>query len=335
MITIKDIAKSAGVSHTTVSRALRGDPRITPDTTERISQLAEELGYIPNLIAQSLNAQRTLTVGMLVTSVADPVVMDIIEGAEDVAQENGYCIFMSQSRNDPNREVNVVATFQKRRVDGVIVVASRTGDKYRLALEKIQVPLVLLDSEEVNDNHPAVNVDNLGGACLAMEHLLQMGHRRIGYIGATDRRLTNLKRLAGYTQSLERAHIAIDPAWVVNPEAEDDIQRGRIGLAHCLQAGVSAIFCYNDQIAISVLNSCYRKGISVPQQLSVVGFDDVRPASYVNPPLTTVRQPLQEMGKTAMEMVLDLIDKKPVQNKMLDCKLVARESVAHPAGSGA
>ena len=165
MITIKDITKSAGVSHTTVSRALRGDPRIPPDTTERISQLAEELGYIPNLIAQSLNAQRTLTVGMLVTSVADPVVMDIIEGAEDVAQENGYCIFMSQSRNDPNREVNVVATFQKRRVDGVIVVASRTGDKYRLALEKIQVPLVLLDSEEISDTHPAVDVDNLGGAC--------------------------------------------------------------------------------------------------------------------------------------------------------------------------
>lgn len=330
MITIKDIARSAGVSHTTVSRALRGDPRITPDTTERISLLAEELGYIPNLIAQSLNAQRTFTIGMLVTSVADPVVMDIMEGAEDVAQANGYCIFMSQSRNDPLREVNVVDTFQRRRVDGVIVVASRTGDKYRLALEKIQVPLVLLDSEEVNDNHPAINADNYGGACLAMNHLLQMGHHRIGYIGATDRRLTNLKRLKGYQQSLLQAQIEIDPAWIVNPEAEDDLQRGQIGLQHCLASGVTAIFCYNDQIAISVLNSCYHKGIAVPQQLSIVGFDDVRPASYVNPPLTTVRQPLQQMGKSAMRMLLDLVDKKPVQNEMLECKLVMRESVAKP-----
>ena len=99
--------------------------------------------------------------------------------------------------------------------------------------------------------------------------------------------------------------------------------------------GIVIEFVAGDQIAISVLNCCYRKGISVPQQLSVVGFDDVRPASYVNPPLTTVRQPLQEMGKTAMEMVLDLIDKKSVQNKMLNCKLVVRESVAHPVGSGA
>ncbi|MCE7981563.1 MAG: LacI family transcriptional regulator [Caldilinea sp. CFX5] len=332
MITIKDIAKVAGVSHTTVSRALRGDPRITNDTTERILQLADELGYIPNSIAQSLNAQRTYTIGMLVTSVADPVVMDFVEGAEEVAQERGYCIFLSTSRNDPVRELHVVEMFQRRRVDGVIVVASRSGDQYQLALDRIQVPLVLLDSEEVHDSHPAVNVDNVGGAAAAVAHLLQLGHRRIGYIGATDRRLTNRKRLAGYTTTLQAAGIQVDPTWVINPAAADDIQRGRRGLDHCLAAGVTAIFCYNDQIAISVLNSCYHKGIAVPQQLSIVGFDDIRPASYVNPPLTTVRQPLQQMGRTGMAMVLALIDKTPVQNKMLDCTLVVRASTGVAPG---
>ena len=168
LITIKDIARVAGVSHTTVSRALRGDPRITNDTTDRILQVAHELGYIPNSIAQSLNTQRTNTIGMLVTAVSDPVVMDFMEGAEEVAQERDYCIFLSTSRNDPVREFNVVETFQRRRVDGVIVVASRSGDQYRLALDRIQVPLVLLDSEEVHDTHPAVNVDNIGGAAAAM-----------------------------------------------------------------------------------------------------------------------------------------------------------------------
>lgn len=326
MITIKDIAKSAGVSHTTVSRALRGDQRIPPDTTARIVQLASEMGYVPNSIAQSLNAQRTNTIGMLVTSVADPVVMDFMEGAEDVAQERGYCIFLSTSRNDPIRELNVVETFQRRRVDGVIVVASRSGNQYGLPLERIQVPLVLLDSEEVHDSHPAVNVDNIGGAALAIAHLLQLGHCRIGYIGATDRRSTNLKRLTGYRQTLQNAGITLDPSWAIHPVAGDDIERGRLGLEHCLAAGVTAIFCYNDQIAISVLNSCYHKGIAVPQHLSVVGYDDIRPASYVNPPLTTVRQPLQQMGRTAMEMVLGLIDKTPVQNKRLTCSLVVRTS---------
>jgi len=330
VITIKDIAKVAGVSHTTVSRALRADSRITPDTTERVLRLADEMGYVPNSIAQSLNAKRTYTIGMLVTSVADPVVMDFMEGAEGIAQERGYCIFLSTSRNDPAREFNVVDTFQRRRVDGVILVAPRTGDKCRLALERIQVPMVLLDSEEVNDTHPAVNVDNVGGASLAVAHLLQWGHRRIGYIGATDRRLTNVKRLSGYTKTLEQAGIQLDPTWIINPEADDDLQRGRLGLGQCLAAGVTAIFCYNDQIAISVLNSCYHKGISVPQQLSIVGFDDIRLASYVNPPLTTVRQPLQEMGRTAMKMVLGLIDKAQVKNEMLDCELVERASVAPP-----
>lgn len=326
MITIKDIAKAAGVSHTTVSRALRGDPRITRDTTERILHLAKALGYIPNSIAQSLNAQRSYTIGLLVTSVSDPVVMDFMEGAEEVAQEQGYCIFLSTSRNDPVRELQVIETFQRRRVDGVVVISSRSSDKARLALERIQVPLVLLNSEESYDTYPAVSVDNVGGAVLAVDHLLQLGHRRIGYIGATDRRATNLERLNGYTQALQTAGITPDPALVINPIAADDIERGRFGLDHCLATGVTAIFCYNDQIAISVLNSCYQKGIAVPQGLSVVGFDDIRPASYVTPPLTTIRQPLQQMGRTGMEMVLALIDQRPVENKRLDCTFIMRAS---------
>lgn len=326
MITIKDIARAAGVSHTTVSRALRGDRRITSDTTARILQLAEELGYIPNSIAQSLNAQRTFTIGMLVTSVSDPVVMDFMEGAEEVAQEHGYCIFLSTSRNDPVREFHVVEMFQRRRVDGVIAVSARSSDKSRLALDRIQVPLILLNSEEIDGPYPSVSVDNVGGARLAVGHLLQMGHRRIGYIGATDRRSTNLQRLAGYTQTLTEAAIQLEPTWVTNPLADNDLQRGRLGLEHCLAAGVTALFCYNDQIAISVLNSCYYKGLAIPQDLSVIGFDDIRPASYVTPPLTTVRQPLQQMGRTGMEMVLALIEKRSVRDQRLDCALVVRSS---------
>lgn len=330
MITIKDIAKQAGVSHTTVSRALRGDPRITADTTERILRLAEAMGYVPNSIAQSLNSQRTFTLGMLVPSIADPVIMDVVEGAERVAQERGYSIFISTSHNDPQRELTVLETFQRRRVDGVIVVASRTSDEYTLPLERIQVPVVLLDNEEISDHHPSVDADSRGGAALAVAYLVQLGHQRIGYIGATDRPVTNRKRLAGYTQMLEKAGLPPQQQWVIHPVAADDIQRGRLGVELCLAAGVTAIFCYNDQIAIGVLNTCYHKGVAVPQQLSVVGFDDIRAASYVNPPLTTVRQPLQQMGQRALAMMLALIDKAQVQNELLACELVVRASVAPP-----
>lgn len=326
MVTIKDIAKSAGVSHTTVSRALRGDNRITPDTTERIVQLASKMGYVPNSIAQSLNSQRTFTIGMLVTSVADPVVMDFVAGAEPIAQEHGYCLFLSTSHNNPLREISVVETFQQRRVDGVIVAASRIGDGYRSALERIEVPLVLINSQEVHESNLTVDVDSVAGARLAMEHLLQLGHRRIGYVGAADRPLTNEGRQTGYRLALEELGISVDPDWSVVPTADDDIQRGWLGLETCLDAGVTAIFCHNDQIAIGVLNACYNKGIPVPNQMSIVGFDDVRAASYVNPALTTVRQPLQEMGREAMQMVLDLINQEAVTNRLLECELVVRAS---------
>lgn len=328
MITIKDVARSAGVSHTTVSRALRGDTRITPDTTERILQLADEMGYVPNSIAQSLNSQRTFTIGMLVTTVADPVVMDIVEGAEPIAQQHGYCLFLSTSRNDPQREISMVETFQQRRVDGIIVAASRIGDGYRSALERIQVPLVLMTSQEVHETNLTVDTDSFAGARLAVEHLLRLGHRQIGYIGAADRPRTNERRMSGYRTTIEETGIEIDPNWVAVPAAEDDIQRGWLGLEQCLAAGTTAIFCHNDQIAIGILNACYHKEISIPDELSIVGFDDVRAASYVNPALTTVRQPLQEIGKEAMQMVLGLINQELVEAKLLDCELVMRASTA-------
>ncbi len=328
MITIKDIARSAGVSHTTVSRALRGDSRITPDTTERIVRLAREMGYVPNSIAQSLNSQRTNTIGMLVTTVADPVVMDLVEGAEPVAQEQGYCLFLGTSRNDPLREISVVETFQRRRVDGVIVAASRIGDGYRSALDRIQVPIVLMTSQEVDESNPTVDVDSVAGAKLAVDHLIRQGHQKIGYIGAADRPLTNARRLAGYRAKLEEAGIVANPDWVAVPEADDDIQRGWHGLEECLAVGTTAIFCHNDQIAIGLLNACYHKGISIPDDLSIVGFDDVRAASYVIPALTTVRQPLLEIGKQAMQMVLKLINQESVENQQLDCELIVRSSTA-------
>ncbi|MEM7535119.1 MAG: LacI family DNA-binding transcriptional regulator [Chloroflexota bacterium] len=264
MITIKDIAKEADVSHTTVSRALRGDTRIPPTTTERIVRLADEMGYVPNSIAQSLNTQRTFTIGMLVTSVADPTVSDSLAGAERVAQERDYCIFLSTSQNDPEQEIQVLETFQRRRVDGIIAFAAHIGDKNKSALKRIQVPIVLMDSQEVDSSQLTVKVDNVIGAGLAIEHLLEQGHRQIGYIGASDRPLTNAHRLSGYRQCLSKRKINVDPSWITIPEASDDIERGWRGIDQCLEAGVTAVFCHNDQIAIGVLNACYHKGISIP-----------------------------------------------------------------------
>jgi LacI family transcriptional regulator/LacI family repressor for deo operon, udp, cdd, tsx, nupC, and nupG len=325
-VTIKDIAKVAGVSHTTVSRALNGNPAISFETTERIQQLAREMGYVPSAVAQSLLSRRTQTIGMVVTTIADPFIVQVVEGAEQIAQEAGYSIFLNTSHNNPDQEMAVVETFQRRRVDAIIVTSSRVGSLYSSQLDQIKVPIVLINNQEEGEFLHSVAVDNLQGAHLAVAHLLALGHRRIGYIGAADRPKSNGQRLAGYADALKQAGLAFDPALIVSLMADNDLERGRTGLEPLLAAGATAVFCYNDLIAIGLLLACQQRGIVVPQELSVVGFDDIEPALYTTPPLTTVHQPRLKLGQLAMTMTLKLLNGQDMQDQILPCELMIRGS---------
>ncbi len=325
-VTIKDIAKAAGVSHTTVSRALKGNPRISPETTTRIRELARQMGYTPSAVAQSLLSQRTLTIGMVITTIADPFVAEVVEGVERVAQEAGYSVFLSSSHNDPDREMAVVETLHRRRVDAIIVTSSRVGSLYSSQLDQIQVPIVLINNNQEGEYLYSVAVDDGQGAQLALEHLITLGHRRIGYIGTAGRPKSNRRRLTGYQTALERIGIRPDPALIPSPKAKSDIEQGKAALEPLLVAEATAVFCYNDRTAIGLLLACRQRGISVPQELSLVGFDDIESALYVTPPLTTVRQPRLELGKLAMTMTLDLLEGQETQDRLLACELVVRES---------
>ncbi len=327
-VTIKDIAKAAGVSHTTVSRALKSNPAISPETTQRVRQLAREMGYVPSAVAQSLLSRRTHTVGMVVTTIADPFIVQVVEGAERTAQESGYSVFLSSSHNNPDQEIAVVEMFQRRRVDAIIVTSSRVGSLYSARLDQIQVPIVLINNQAEGEFLHSVAVDDLQGAQLAVEHLLTLGHRQISYIGATDRPKSNGRRLAGYTLALSQAGITVDPALIVSTPFNDDFQRGEAALNLLLETGTTAIFCYNDRIAIGLLSACHQQRLVVPQQLSIVGFDDIEPALAVIPPLTTVRQPRLQLGQLAMQMVFDLLDGQEAQDQVLPCELVVRQTTA-------
>ncbi|HXV97190.1 MAG TPA: LacI family DNA-binding transcriptional regulator, partial [Anaerolineae bacterium] len=284
-VTIKDIAKAAGVSHTTVSRALKGNPAISLETTERIRQLSQHMGYVPSAVAQSLLSRRTQTIGMVITTIADPFIAQVVEGAEQKAQEAGYSIFLSTSHNDPDREIAVVETFHRRRVDAIIVTSSRVGSLYSSQLDQIQIPVVLINNQEEGGYLHSVAVDDLQSAQLAVEHLLMLGHRQIGYIGALDRPKSNARRLAGYRAALDQFSLKGNPAFVLSPVAGNDIERGSTGVLALLATGVTAVFCYNDLTAIGLLLACHQHKISVPQELSIVGFDDIEPALYTTPPL--------------------------------------------------
>lgn len=332
-VTIKDIAKAAGVSHTTVSRALNSNPVISPETTERIQQLARQMGYVPSAVAQSLLSRRTQTIGMVVTTIADPFIVKVVEGAEKIAQAAGYSIFLTTSHNNSEQEVTVVETFQRRRVDAIIVTSSRVGSLYSSQLDQIQVPIVLINNQEEGEYLHSVAVDDLQGAQLATAHLLALGHQRIGYIGAADRPKSNGRRLAGYLAALKQAGVTPDPALVVSPPATDDLERGRTGLEVLWAVGATAAFCYNDLTAVGLLLTCHQYHISVPAMMSVVGFDDIEPALYTNPPLTTVHQPRLKLGQLAMTMTLDLLNGQEVQDQILSCELVVRESTSQRMGA--
>ena len=336
-VSIQDIAEAAGVSHSTVSRALHDSDLIRPEVRQRIRQIAQEMGYTPNAVAQSLKGQRTNTVGLVITSIADPFAGRVVRGIEEVAQANHISLLLSVSHNDPEREMEIIETFHRRRVDGVISATAQIRGPYVERLAQIKMPTVLINqqAESEADRLHSVDADDYAGARQAVEHLLELGHRKIGYLGVGNRIQSNRRRFAGYCDTLSSAGIAVDAQWVriaptVNNARADDVLDGQAMLPELLPTGVTAVFCYNDLIAVGVLMACRELGLRVPEQLSVAGYDDVDIARYVTPPLTTIHQPKLRLGEIAMQMLLDILDGRPVQSKILPNELVVRDSTAPP-----
>lgn len=329
-VSIKDIAKAAGVSHSTVSRALRNSPLVNPETAARIQHLAEEMGYMPSAVAQSLVTRQTHSIGLVVTFISDPFGNRIVEGIEDVATQAGYSVVLSSSHADPEREMEIVEMFHRRRVDGVIVLASRVGRLYGERLDELRVPIVLINNQADGEYLYSVVADDGTGAYEAVKHLTNLGHRRIGYIGSVSRPPSNARRLNGYKSALEEAGIAVESELILTPRTSSDMDNGRQASEPLRRVGATAVFCYNDRTAIGVLLAARERGIDVPRTLSVVGFDNIDPSWYVTPPLTTVHQPRTEMGRRATEMLIDLIVEEPVTDESLPCKLITRDSTAPP-----
>jgi DNA-binding LacI/PurR family transcriptional regulator len=333
MVSIKDIARAAGVSHPTVSRALRDSPLVSAETKARIKQLAEEMGYSPDARAQSLVRGSTRTVGVVVTTIADPFIAQVVQGIEDAAQKNGYTVILCNSHSDPEREISAVETLWSKRVDGVVVTSSRVGALYLDHLERIGVPVVLINNHNESSGRYtySVSVDNRHGGSLATEHLLQLGHRRIAYVSGPADHSDDLDRWAGYHQALDRAGIPVDPTLVVRGTGRADGGERALPTLMALEPPPRAVFCYNDMTAIGLMRAAQAAGLSIPADLAVVGFDDIPFASYVTPSLSTIAQLKVEMGVWAMEMVLALIaTSNPIadqfSNLVLEGQLIVRES---------
>jgi DNA-binding LacI/PurR family transcriptional regulator len=335
-VSIQDIARAAGVSHTTVSRALRDSPLIRPEVRAQIQRIADEMGYTPNAVAQSLKGKRTDTVGLVVTSIADPFVGRVVRGVDEVAINAKMSVILANSYNDPERAMSIMETFHRRRVDGIILASAQISEQHTKRLARIKVPTVLINQPAESEyGMTSIDVDDYTGARLAIEHLVQLGHRAIGYLGAGNRMRSNRRRLEGYRDAMLAAGIEPRPEWIrVSPPEHrfhsDDVAGGKALLPDLLEAGVTAVFCYNDMVAVGAMLACRERGRVVPDQLSLVGYDDIEIAQYVTPPLTTVHQPKLRLGQLAMETLLELIAGRPTHNHVVNTELVRRASTAPP-----
>ena len=341
-VSIKDIASVAGVSYSTVSRALNNSPLISQEVRTRIQTMAQSMGYSPNALAQGLLSQRTHSIGVIITTVSDRFFVDVLKGVEEVATAAGIGVFLAISNNDPDQEIKIIENFNRRRVDGVIVAASRLDSDYANRLEQIHIPIVVVNNQAEGDyqNLYSIWIDDYAGGRLAMRHLLELGHRKIGYLGMSNRPASNHRRMKAYLDSLQEQSISPPAAWmcidqtVAAGDLEGDIQAGQTLAPALIKAGVTAIFCYCDSVAIGAMLACRGLGIDVPAEISVVGFDDSDLCEIVCPPLTTIRQPKYEMGQTAMHMLRECLTNETVEDHVVQPALVIRQSTAllRPAG---
>jgi DNA-binding LacI/PurR family transcriptional regulator len=329
---IKDIARAANVSHSTVSRALRNSPLVSRETTEKIKTIAHQSGYRVSAVARSLATSKTRTIGVVVTSVRDPFVAEVVTGIENMAINHGYSVFLASCNAEAVREAKVVQSFEERRVDGIIVMDSRVGSLYAAHLSRMKIPIVLINKFRLEEFiYSSVAIDNLTASRDATSHLIQLGHTRIAYIGDRDGFQSDTDRFGGYRQALEHADIPFQPHLVAHGDGKPAGGEEAMLQLLTLPERPTAVFCFNDMSALGALRALRTHHLRVPEDISLVGFDDLFFAPYTDPPITTVRQPKEHMGKLATEIVLKLLSGTSCEyNVKVQGELIIRESTAPP-----
>ena len=250
-----------------------------------------------------------------------------MRGIEDAANDHDYCILLANSNADPEREMKVVRTLEERRVEGIVVTSSRLGSVYATALSETQVPIVLLNNQHASEFLHSVMITNVEASREAVGHLVALGHKRIAYIGDRYGCQSDSERFAGYRAALDDAEIAFRPEYVVHGDGKPDGGEAAINTLLDLSDPPSAVFCYNDMTALGALRATRARGLRVPDNLSLVGFDDLFISQYTDPPLTTIRQPMHEMGRKAVETLLTLFKGSTSEHSIQVCgELVVRQS---------
>ncbi|NOX63975.1 MAG: LacI family transcriptional regulator [Chloroflexi bacterium] len=327
-VTISDVAKLAGVSSQTVSRVINNKPEVSPKTRQRVLEVIEQTGYRPSAVARGLATSRTSTIGMVVPDISNPFFSDIARGIEATAYDQGYNVFLCNSNEDPERELEVLFSLEEKQVDGVILCGLRQKTP---ALQDVlkRFPAIVLVNRLMDDaSYPTVMVDNHKGAQKAVGHILNMGRKRVGILVGPAFSYSANQRKSGYLDAMEGAGISVEDGWIqyCTPTVEGGEEATKLLLKRHPQ--LDALFCFNDLVAVGAIQACGALNRRIPNDIAIVGFDDVYLAALVTPALTTCRVPRVEMGRQAMNLLLRQMKGQRIETPVITVKtrLIIRNS---------
>ncbi len=336
-VSIKEVARLAGVSIATVSRFVNNPEKVSAKTRRKVQDAIHATGYAPNTLARSFRRGRTHLVMVVLPSIGDPFFTDVMRGIRTVAKAQGYSVLIEETQLNTMTADEIGAMLVSKQTDGIILIASTSpfGTEVLSATSRRRLPIVI-GCETVSaelSGFPSVHIDNVAAAMEATSHLVAAGHTKIAMITGQATSLLTKDRELGYRRAMQDAGLAIEDGWVVEGDMtlHGAIRATGTLLDHGRQP--TAVFCANDEMAIGALHAIRSAGLSVPRDMSLVGFDDVRYAEVTDPPLTTIAQPAEEIGERVMYRLCREIDEEAGEDtapEIVPHRLVVRESVAPP-----
>lgn len=334
--TLQDVADQAKVSRMTVSRVFSEKNNVSKETEEKIKTIAKKIGYHPNLIARSLSARNSKTIGIFVPKTRylflDIYITQILSGISDVTQELDYRIMLFPIDYTKQKKDLYLSIARSHLVDGIILLKTKINDKGLEDLKKIDFPFILVNHRSSSKKYNFVDTYNIKGAKLAVEYLYSLGHKKIAFVSGAMDETNAIDRLKGYKKTLKSLGLQYRQEWIISGKFSRETAYEASKELITSKDLPTAIFCSDDYMAIGVMDRIKEAGLSVPKDISIIGFDDIEISSFINPSLTTVRQSIYEIGKRSTELLLDLINKKRTSpiSELLDVELIIRESTSKP-----
>jgi LacI family transcriptional regulator len=325
---IKDVAKEAGVSIATVSRVLNDVDVVNEETKKKVQDAIKKLGYRPNIVARSLKTQRSRTVGIIIPDISNQFYPEIVRGAEDVANIYNYNIMLCNTDLDPDKEMEYLRVLKEKMVDGVLYMSNSLEPAIIDLVKSLEMPVVLVETTDKENTFPSVTIDNEKGGFEATEQLIKNGNKKIAYFGIHEDAVNAAAfRFTGYKNALLENGIELDKnlCYFSGLKAHD----GYEGMKEIFKDNdMDAVFCASDELAMGVINALREEGKRVPEDIDVIGFGDIYSASIFYPKLTTVVQPMYDMGSVGMRMLIKIINKAQLEQDqfVLPHQIVKRDS---------